>query len=184
LPIEVGCVVSNVGTVNAVYDAVVFGKPLIERVVSVSGRGIKKPMNILARVGTPMSMLLEMCGGNVDNPVKIVAGGPMMGFTIYDTETPVTKGTSGILVLTAGETASAAQTACISCGKCVSVCPMGLNPARLFKKIDHQAYSDAMEAGLMDCKECGCCAYSCPAHIPLVQGMKLGKKMGRKKKVS
>jgi len=184
LPIEVGCVVSNVGTVNAVYEAVVMNKPLYERVVSVTGLGVKNPGNILARVGTPIRQLIDSCGGMIDKPAKVVAGGPMMGFTFYDLDTPVTKGTSGILVLTEKEVASGEQSACLSCGKCISVCPMGLNPTKMFKYIDHLDYSGAMDTGLMDCKECGCCAYTCPAHIPLVQGMRVGKKMARKKKVS
>lgn len=184
LPIAVGCVVSNVGTVNAVYEAVVLNKPLYERVVSVSGLGVRNPGNFLVRVGTPISKLLEACGGTIDSPAKIVVGGPMMGFSIFDTDTPVTKGTSGILVLTDKEAGAAARTACLSCGKCISACPMGLNPTKMFKYIDHSDYDGAMQTGLMDCKECGCCAYTCPAHIPLVQGMRLGKKMARKKKVS
>ena len=184
LPIAVGCVVSNVGTVNAVYEAVVLDKPLYERNVSVTGLGVKNPGNFLVRVGTPISQLLDACGGTVERPAKIVVGGPMMGFSIYDTETPVTKGTSGILVLTDKEVGASARTACLSCGKCVNVCPMGLNPTKMFKLIEHSDYEGAMGTNLMDCKECGCCAYSCPAHIPLVQGMRLGKKMARKKKVS
>ncbi|MBI9106032.1 MAG: electron transport complex subunit RsxC [Spirochaetales bacterium] len=184
LPIEVGCVVSNVGTVNAVYDAVVMNQPLYERVVSVSGLGVKNPGNILARVGTPIRQLIDACGGMTGKQIKVIAGGPMMGFAFYDLDTPVTKGTSGILVLTDKEVAEAPQTACLSCGKCVTVCPMGLNPTKMFKYIDHSDYQGAMDTGLMDCKECGCCAFTCPAHIPLVQGMRLGKKMARKKKVS
>ncbi|HAK44542.1 MAG TPA: electron transport complex subunit RsxC, partial [Spirochaeta sp.] len=184
LPLAVGCVVSNVGTVNAVYEAVVLGKPLYERTVSVTGLGVKNPGNFLVRVGTPISKLLEACGGTIDRPAKVVVGGPMMGFSIYDLDTPVTKGTSGILVLTDKEAGSGARTACLSCGKCVSVCPMGLNPTKMFKFVDHGDYDGAMATDLMDCKECGCCAFSCPANIPLVQGMRLGKKMARKKKVS
>ncbi len=184
LPIAVGCVVSNVGTVNAVYEAVVLKKPLYERIVSVTGLGVKTPGNYLVRVGTPISKLLEASGGTVEKPAKIVVGGPMMGFSIFDTETPVTKGTSGVLVLTDKEVGASARTACLSCGKCLSACPMGLNPTKMFKLIDHSDYDSAMNINLMDCKECGCCAYSCPAHIPLVQGFRLGKKMARKKKVS
>ena len=184
LPIEVGCVVSNVGTVNAVYEAVVLGKPLYERVVSVSGEGLGNPSNFLVRVGTPIRQLIDACGGMKGTPAKVVVGGPMMGFTIYDLDTPVAKGTSGILVLTDKEVAAAPETPCLSCGKCVSVCPMGLNPTKMFKLIDHSDYQAALDTGLMDCKECGCCAYTCPAHIPLVQGMRVGKKMARKKKVS
>lgn len=184
LPTAIGAVVSNVGTVNAVYEALAGGKPLIERVVTVTGRGVKNPSNLLARVGTPVGALIEECGGFSGSPVKIISGGPMMGFAVCDLETPVTKGTSGILVLTEKETRQKASTACIQCGRCVKACPMGLNPTRLFKWIDHLEYDTAVEEGLMDCKECGCCAWSCPARIPLVQGMKLGKLMIRKKKAN
>jgi electron transport complex protein RnfC len=104
-------------------------------------------------------------------------GGPMMGFAILDLDTPVTKGTSGILALTGKELHSGKQTPCISCGGCISVCPLGLNPTRLFKLVDHLEYEQAAEEGLMDCKECGCCSFTCPAHIPLVQGMRLGKRI-------
>ena len=101
----------------------------------------------------------------------------MMGFAVLDLDTPVTKGTSGILALTASEIHSGRQTACLSCGSCVSACPIGLHPTKLFKLIDHMEYEAAVENGLMDCKECGCCSYTCPAHIPLVQGMRLGKRV-------
>lgn len=182
LPIDIGAIVSNVGTVNAVYEAVAFNKPLIERVMTVTGGAIRDPQNLKARIGTPVRTLIEECGGFTEEPAKVVMGGPMMGFTIYDLDTPVIKGTSGILALTAREVRKAERTSCLSCGRCVSVCPMGLNPTLLFKIIDHGEYQRALDAGLMDCKECGCCAFSCPARIPLVQGMRLGKKMGRKQK--
>ncbi len=183
LPLEIGCVVSNVGTVHAVYEAVVLGKPLIERVVTVSGGAVKNPQNLKARIGTPISSLIEECGGFTEVPEKVVVGGPMMGFTIYDLDTPITKGTSGILALTSGEVKNTTRTSCISCGRCIHGCPMGLNPTSLFKFIDHGDYDEAIELGLMDCKECGSCGYVCPARIPLIQGMRLGKKMSRKKKV-
>ena len=184
LPMAIGAVVSNIGTVFAVYEAVVYHKPLMERVVTVTGGAIAHPANLKARVGTPIRSLIEECGGFTSTPAKIVMGGPMMGFTVYDLDTPVMKGTSGILALTAREVASAGRTNCLECGRCVSACPMGLNPTTLFKTIDHGDYSAALAAGLLDCKECGCCGFSCPAHIPLVQGMKLGKTMSRKLKVS
>ena len=177
LPIDVGAVVSNVGTANAVFEAICLKKPLIERAVTVSGEAIKNPGNYKVRIGTPVEQLLDECGGFVKTPEKIVMGGPMMGFTILDLETPVTKGTSGILALTSSEIRSARKTPCIGCGGCVSVCPLGLNPTRIFKLVDHLEYDRAVEEGLMDCKECGCCSYTCPAHIPLVQGMRLGKRI-------
>ncbi|MEA3347291.1 MAG: electron transport complex subunit RsxC [Candidatus Auribacterota bacterium] len=183
LPIEIGCVVSNVGTVYSIYEAVVLGKPLIERVLTVSGGAVKNPQNLKVRIGTPIKSLIEECGGFTEEPVKVVVGGPMMGFTIYDLDTPVTKGTSGILALTAKEVNSAASTACISCGRCIAACPMGLNPTTLFKYIDHSDYDSAENIGLMDCKECGSCGYVCLARIPLIQGMRLGKRMLRTKKV-
>ncbi|MCK5674462.1 MAG: electron transport complex subunit RsxC [Spirochaetales bacterium] len=183
LPIEIGCVVSNVGTVHAIYEAVVLGKPLIERVITISGGAIKNPQNLKARIGTPISSLIEECGGFTEKPVKVVVGGPMMGFAIYDLDTPVTKGTSGVLALTAREVKGAAQTACISCGRCIAACPMGLNPTTLFKYIDHSEYDSAENIGLMDCKECGSCGYVCLARIPLIQGFRLGKRMLRTKKV-
>ena len=182
LPIEVGAVVANVGTVNAIYEAIACGKALYERVVTISGGGIASPVNLRARVGTPVSLLIEEAGGAVDETVKLVAGGPMMGFSFFDPETPVTKGTSGILALTAAELKGHRRTSCISCGRCIAVCPMGLNPTRLFKLIDHQEYEEAQAENLLDCKECGCCGFSCPAHIPLVQGMKGGKYELRRRK--
>ncbi|MDY7028492.1 MAG: electron transport complex subunit RsxC [Spirochaetota bacterium] len=182
LPIDIGAVVSNAGTVYSIYEAVVFSKPLIERFVTVSGGAIKDPANLKVRVGTPIGDLIEECGGFTEVPAKIVVGGPMTGFTVYDLDTPVIKGTSGVLALTAKEVNSAGRTNCISCGRCIQVCPMGLNPTTLFKKVDHLAYDEAVDLGLNDCRECGSCGYVCPAHIPLVQGIKLGKRMARKKK--
>ncbi|HOV63634.1 MAG TPA: RnfABCDGE type electron transport complex subunit C, partial [Spirochaetia bacterium] len=184
LPLAIGAVVVNVGTIYSIYEAVVFDKPLIERVVTVSGGCIKEPANLKVRIGTPMSSLIDECGGFLSVPEKIVAGGPLMGFGVYDLESPVTKGTSGVLALSAEEVRGAQRTACISCGRCIHACPMGLSPTALFKQIDHGEYKLALSDGLLDCKECGCCAYVCPSHIPLVQGMKLGKRMARRKKVN
>ncbi len=181
LPINIGAVVSNVGTVNAIYEAVVFNKPLIERIVTVSGGGVKKPANLKVRIGTKVGDLIEDCGGLTDDTVRLVMGGPMMGFTMASLDTPVIKGTSGILALTEKEIKKSKETACIMCGRCVKACPIGLIPTKLYKKITHRMYEDAMRINLMDCKECGCCAFVCPANIPLVQGMRLGKKLANKK---
>jgi len=180
LPLEVGVINANVGTCFSVYEALVFDKPVIERVVTVSGGAIKNPSNLKARIGTSFRSLIEDCGGFSEEPVKVIAGGPMMGFAVYDLDTPVTKGTSGILALTGREIKTAKPTACLSCGRCISACPMGLNPTRLFKFVDFNMYDQALEAGLMDCVECGSCSFMCPAHIPLVQGFRGGKKIIRK----
>jgi electron transport complex protein RnfC len=181
LPLDIGAVVSNVGTVYAIYEAVVQGKPLIERIVTVTGPAVKNPANFKVRIGTPVGNLLEECGGFTTTPGKIVAGGPMMGFALADPGVPVVKGTSGILALSERQSRPALQTPCIGCGRCLASCPFGLSPTTLYKWIEHRQYAEAMAAGLMDCKECGCCGYVCPARIPLIQGMKLGKLMARKK---
>jgi electron transport complex protein RnfC len=183
LPIDIGAVVSNVGTIFSIYEAVVFDKPVIERFVTVSGSVIKEPANLKVRIGTPVRDLIEECGGFTDMPAKLVSGGPMMGFALADIDSPVTKGTSGIVALSRREAPVRRETSCIHCGQCIRSCPFGLNPTELYRLIDHQQYDSALSEGLMDCKECGCCAYSCPAGIPLVQGIKLGKLISRKKKV-
>jgi len=180
LPIDIGAVVSNVGTVFAIYEAVVLEKPLIERCVTVTGPLLRAPANLKVRIGTQIGDLIEDCGGFVEEPEKLVAGGPMMGFSFYDLSTPVTKGVSGVLALERRETRVARETNCLRCGHCVYACPFGLNPTLLYKLIDHLEYERALEEGLMDCKECGCCGYVCPARIPLVQGIKLGKLNARK----
>ena len=180
LPLDVGAVVANIGTCNAVYEAVVFGKSLYERVVSVTGECITNPKNILAPIGTKVSDLLAYCGGFKQEPEKLISGGPMMGFSFFDTETPITKGSSGILALAPQK--KVRSTACLNCGRCVAACPIGLMPAKLYRYITHGKYEEAMNTSLMDCKECGCCSFVCPAHLPLVHTMKTGKKLGRKKK--
>ena len=181
LPIDIGAVVSNAGTILSIYEAVVYGKPLYERIVTVTGGTIQNPANLRVRVGTTVGDLIEQCGGFKGVPEKIVAGGPMTGFALHDLDIPVVKGMSGILALTSEEVGHARRTDCISCGRCVSICPVGLNPTTLFKLIDHLDYDAASEMGVADCRECGSCGFICPAHIPLPQGMKLGKKMLRKK---
>ncbi|AEV28326.1 electron transport complex, RnfABCDGE type, C subunit [Sphaerochaeta pleomorpha str. Grapes] len=180
LPLDVGAVVCNVGTCNAIYEAVVLHKPLYERVISVTGECIANPKNLLAPIGTKMSDLLAFCGGFSSDPDKLVSGGPMMGFSFFSQDTPMAKGSSGLLALP--KVKEYRSTACLNCGRCVAACPIGLMPARLYRYISHGMYDDAMKNSLMDCKECGCCSFVCPAHIPLVHGMKNGKKLGRKKK--
>jgi electron transport complex protein RnfC len=182
LPLDIGVVVSNVGTVFAVYEAVVYSKPLIERVITVTGPAIAQPKNLKVRIGTRVADLIEECGGFSEPPVKLVVGGPMMGFALTDLDMPVTKGVSGIIALTGTNATVFRNLPCIRCARCVDVCPWSLTPTVLYKFIEHGEYQEALARGLMDCKECGCCAYVCPSEIPLVQGFKLGKHMVSKMK--
>jgi electron transport complex protein RnfC len=176
LPMDVGVVVQNVGTAIAVYEAVRYGKPLIERVVTITGKGIQESRNMLVRIGTLMSDVVEQCGGLAEGAVKVIAGGPMMGFAQWTLDVPVVKGTSGILVLSEKEyVASDDYSACIRCGSCIDVCPMGLNPSILSIYAEKGFYEDAKDNNLFDCFECGSCAYVCPAKRPMVQFMRLAK---------
>jgi Na+-translocating ferredoxin:NAD+ oxidoreductase subunit C len=180
LPLDVGAVVVNVGTAFAIYEAVALRKPLIERVVTVSGEAMASKRNLLVPIGAKVADLLAYCGGYAKAPEKLISGGPMMGFAFFDDQTVVIKGTSGILALESQSAKKPVESPCISCGKCVAACPMGLQPTKMYRLIENHRYEDAMKMNLMDCKECGCCAYVCPAHLPLVHGMKIGKKLGRK----
>lgn len=181
LPMDVGAVVQNVGTAIAIYDACRYGKPLIERVVTVTGLGISKPGNILARIGTPIRELLEESGGFVNGPVKVVLGGPMMGFAQYSLDVPVTKGTSGILVLSEGEYVSSEEyDACIRCGRCINACPMGLMPSMLSLLSEKEFYEETKDYNLFDCFECGTCTYVCPSKRPIVQHIRLAKALVNK----
>jgi electron transport complex protein RnfC len=176
LPMDVGVVVQNVGTAFAVYEAVRFGKPLTERVVTVTGEGIKEPKNMVVRIGTLISELIEQCGGLVDNAVKVIVGGPMMGFAQWSLDVPVVKGTSGILVLTEDEYVSSEEYfPCIRCGSCIDICPMGLNPSMLSILSEKGYYKETKEYNLFDCFECGSCAYVCPSQRPMVQFIRLAK---------
>ena len=175
LPIEVGAVVNNAGTAFAVYEAVQKNKPLFERVVSITGKSVKNPGNFLVRTGTPISELIEAAGGLPDDTGKVIGGGPMMGKALTSLDVPVIKGTSGILIMREEESARAKVLNCIRCSKCVSVCPMGLEPYLIEKVVMFEDYERAEAERVMDCIECGSCQYTCPANRPLLDYLRLGK---------
>jgi len=177
LPMDVGVVVNNVGTAIAVSQAVKMKKPLIERVVTVTGQGIKEPGNVLARIGTPFKKLIEYCGGLTPDTTRIINGGPMMGIAQHTIDVPVVKGTSGILALTRDVVQDQQEFTCIRCGACVEACPMGLVPTRIARLIEYDKINMAEEMGALSCVECGSCAYVCPSNIPLVQRIKIGKQL-------
>ena len=175
LPIAVGAVVSNVGTAYAVYEAVQKNKPLIERVVTVTGQSLQNPSNFMVRIGTSVGELIEAAGGLPEDTGKIISGGPMMGKAVASPNIPVTKGTSGILMLPdAGSQRQPMQT-CIRCGRCVQVCPMGLEPFFLMTVADKKLWERAEENKIMDCIECGSCSFTCPANRPLLDYIRIGK---------
>jgi len=175
LPLDVGVVVVNVGTCAAIAGAVLRGLPLTHRVVTVTGRGIKRPANILAPIGAPVRTLLDFCGGLKASAARVVAGGPMMGFAVGDLDTPVTKGTSGLVVLDEEDVRREEETECVRCARCVDVCPMRLVPTKIALASRNGLWERAEELHAVDCIECGCCAYVCPARIPLVQLIRVAK---------
>jgi electron transport complex protein RnfC len=175
LPMDVGCVVQNVGTAQAIYHAVVGGKPLVERVVTVTGPIVKEPQNLRVRIGTLFGELIQRCGGTTEEPGKLIMGGPMMGLAQVSDQVPVIKGTSGVLVLPPSQAEIPEQQACISCSRCVDTCPMKLVPTELGKLIQHSRFKDAESLGVLDCMECGTCSYICPSKINLVHLFKLAK---------
>lgn len=175
LPIALGAVVHNVGTCVAVYEAVQKNKPLFERVVTVTGQHLAQPANYLVRIGTPVRRLIEQAGGLPDNTAKVINGGPMMGKALNSLDAPVTKGTSGILLLPQSETARGPMQPCIRCARCVGVCPMGLEPYLLMTTTQKRLWERTEDERVMDCIECGSCSYTCPADRPLLDFIRLGK---------
>jgi electron transport complex protein RnfC len=175
LPMDVGCVVENVSTAFAVYDAVVNGRPLVRRVVTVTGDAVAQPSNLLAPFGTPYADLVAACGGVKGKAAKVVSGGPMMGFTVSSLAVPTGKTTSGLLLLSPKRVSCFTSQACIACGRCVDACPMRLSPAELSQCIEADDIEGAGQIALMDCIECGSCAFVCPARRPLVHHFRRGK---------
>ena len=175
LPISVGAVVQNVGTAFAVYEAVQKNKPLIERLVTVTGKDVTNPCNVLSRIGIPLSNLIEYAGGLPETTGKVVSGGPMMGKAIGSIDIPVTKGTSGVLIIPTLEARRKQMKDCIKCGKCVNICPMGLNPTTLMTLTEYEVWDKAEKEKITDCIECGSCSYICPSDRPLLDYIRLGK---------
>jgi len=183
LPSAVGCIVCNVASAYATYDAVVNGLPLYKRLMTVSGRGISTPKNIEVRIGTPLEAIVEFCGGLTDNTVKLISGGPMMGFSLVNLDVATTKTDSGFLALTDKEASTVLPTPCINCGRCASVCPMKLMPMYIDFYATVGDYDNAVKiGGAMNCFECGTCAYVCPAKRPIVQSVRLTKSKMKEKK--
>jgi electron transport complex protein RnfC len=180
LPMDVGVLVQNVGTAYAVREAVRHNRPLVERVVCVTGRGVAAPKNVLARIGTTFGDMIAFCGGRKPDAGKVIGGGPMMGVAQYSLDAPVTKGTSGIVVLQQGEVAQFVGDSCIRCGRCVRACPMRLNPSVLSIFAERLRFEDAGEHHVLDCIECGCCAYLCPSRRPMVHHFRRAKAEVRK----
>ena len=175
LPIDVGVVVFNVGTAYAAYEAVNKNRPLIDRVVTVTGKSLEKPSNFLVRIGTPVSYLVEKAGGLPSDTAKVINGGPMMGKALSTLDVPVVKGSSGILLINESESRRKEVLPCIRCTKCVTVCPMGLEPY-LLMTLSEKSLFERMEGDkVMDCIECGSCSYACPSARPLLDYIRLGK---------
>ena len=175
LPLDVGVVVMNVGTAAAIARAVVRGKPMTHRVVTVTGPGVAQPKNLLAPIGASYAHLIDFCDGLKPTARRIIAGGPMMGFTLANLDTPMTKGTSGVVVLTDKEVRQAEETQCVRCGRCVDVCPLNLVATKIALAARHKDWDLAKRYHMAACMECGCCAYACPAKLPLVQLIRMGK---------
>ena len=175
LPIEVGAVVDNVATIYAVYEAVQKNKPLISRVMTVTGKSLAKPGNYSVRFGTPLSDVVALAGGVPEDTGKIIGGGPMMGRAMNNINMPANKRVSGLLFMPEKESVRVEPENCIRCGKCVGACPMGLEPYLLSKQAQLQMWDEMEQHSVMDCIECGCCLYTCPSHQPLLDYIRMGK---------
>ncbi|MDD4209530.1 MAG: electron transport complex subunit RsxC [Bacteroidales bacterium] len=175
LPIDVGCIVNNVCTALAVYEAVQKNKPLISNYVTYTGKSVKQTKNYLVRLGTPIQSIIEANGGLPEDTEKVISGGPMMGKAIANLDTYITKGFSCILIINNKEGKRKASANCIRCGKCVDACPMGLEPYLLAPLAEYKRWEDMEKAHVMDCIECGCCQFSCPSSRPLLDYIRLGK---------
>jgi electron transport complex protein RnfC len=175
LPLDVNTVVHNVGTAFAVYEAVQKNKPLFERVVTITGKSLSNPGNYFVRIGTPVKDLIAAAGGMPEDTGKIISGGPMMGKALNNTDVPVVKGTSGIILLPAGESVRRESMPCIRCAKCTQACALNLEPYLLMTLSEKGLFERAEKERITDCMECGSCSYTCPAGRPLLDYIRLGK---------
>lgn len=175
IPINVGAVVQNVGTAFAIYEAVMHNKPLIDRIITVTGKSVSNPGNLRARLGTPMQQLMDECGGLPADTGKIIGGGPMMGKALLSLDVPMTKGSSGLLIMNSKEARRSAPQPCIRCAKCVSACPMGLEPYLLATLCTHAEWERAEANDVVSCIECGSCQFTCPSCRPLLDNIRVGK---------
>ena len=184
LPADVGCVVNNVDTLVAIHAAVTEGRPLMERIVTVTGDAIRKPCNFKVRIGTNYRELIDEAGGFRVNPAKLISGGPMMGFALFDLDVPTTKTASALLALSKDDVSAMKPTACIKCGRCVEACPGRVLPNKLMEAAIHEDEDKFLRLNGMECCECGCCSYICPARRPLTQSIKSMRKLllAKKKK--
>lgn len=175
LPASVGCIIANVRTVQQCWRAIALGEPSTERIITVTGDAVADPKNVCVPLGTDIQEIVDFCGGFKEQPVKVLSGGPMMGMAMRDLHVPAVKGTSGILALTAKSAMLKKPSPCLRCGRCVSACPVGLEPCRLESLTENRDYDRFQEEGGLNCIECGSCAYVCPACRPLTQSMREGK---------
>ena len=175
IPISVGAVVQNVGTAFAIYEAVMKNKPLIDRIITVTGKSVKNPSNLLARLGTPFQQLIDECGGLPEDTGKIIGGGPMMGKALLSLEVPMTKGSSGLLIMNEKDARRSEPQPCIRCAKCVSACPMGLEPYLLSKLSAMEEWELVENGDVVSCIECGSCQFTCPSKRPLLDMIRVGK---------
>jgi electron transport complex protein RnfC len=180
LPFDVGLIVQNVGTTKAIYDAVVLNKPLYEKVITISGKGIERPANLRVRIGTRLTDIVSYLGGTKPDLAKVIMGGPMMGFAVSTLDIPITKTTSGILFLTEDEIDTQIHSQCIRCGWCLDACPMGLAPNEIGVYVEAGRAEETAQFGVFECFECGCCSFVCPAKRPLVQFARLAKMKAKK----
>ena len=179
LPVSVGCAVFNVSTFAAIYRAVKLGMPLVQRIVTVSGEAIAQPQNFIVPIGTSFHDLIEVAGGLHDETERVISGGPMMGFAQKDLAAPIVKATNCVLCLKKDENGAAENPVCLRCGKCVSVCPMRLQPLYMYRFVNAQRVDELQRLNVLDCIECGSCAFTCPGKLPLVERFRKGKQMVR-----